>query len=174
MKRGCKLEREEGIATRGLPEPDQGRPGKPRVEASAQQLVDRTEAQPADVNRSQSPLGHGAAKPRRYVAANRDQGRDLLTIQTSERVAKRRKRRCVDPLDVVDRQTDGTVRGEDSQRSQKGRGHRPLIGMDLRLAEQQRRFERAPLDRRQLRKNLARGIAEKIGQPREREVRLGL
>ena len=35
LKRGCKLEREEGIAPRGLPQPDQRRPRKRRVEPGA-------------------------------------------------------------------------------------------------------------------------------------------
>ena len=46
--------------------------------------------------------------------------------------------------------------------------------MDLRLPEQQRGLERPPLDRRQLGQDVAGGSAEEVGQPRERERRLGL
>jgi hypothetical protein len=46
--------------------------------------------------------------------------------------------------------------------------------LDLRFPEQQRGLERPLLDRRQLRQDVAGGIAEKVGQPRERELGLGL
>ena len=173
LQRGCKLEREERVAARGLPESDQRRPRKRRVEAGAQQLVGRAEAQPGDFDRSPSVLGYGAAKPLRHVAADRQQGGDRLTVQAGERVTKRRKRRRVQPLDVVDREADRTVAGEPTQRFEEGGGHGAVIDVDLRLAEQQRDFESLPLDRRQRGDHVARA-AEEVGQPRERELGLGL
>ena len=51
LERACKLEREEGVAARGFPEPEQCRARERRVETDAQQLVDRTDAQAADLDR---------------------------------------------------------------------------------------------------------------------------
>ena len=118
----------KGLPPRGLPESDQRRPRERRVEAGAQQLVGRAEAQAADVDRSQSLLAHGAAKPGRHVAADRQQGGDRLTFQAGERVPKRRERRRVQPLDVVDREADGTVAGEQPQRTEEGGGDGAVIG----------------------------------------------
>ena len=134
----------------------------------------RAEAQAGDIDRSQPVLGHGAAKPRRQVAADRQQGCDRLIVEAGKDVAKRRARRRVQPLDVVDREAEGTVAGEQSQCSEEGGGDRAVIGVDLRLPEQQRGLERPPLDRRQLGQDVVGGVAEKVGQPRERERGLGL
>ncbi len=77
----------------------------------------------------------------RHFAADRQQGGDRLSIQAGERIAERRKRRRVQPLDVVDREAEGTVAREPSQRFEEGGGHGAVIGVDLGLAEQQRGFE---------------------------------
>jgi hypothetical protein len=44
--------------------------------------VDRTDAQTADLDRTQSLFGFCTAKPGWHVAADRQQGGDWLTIQT--------------------------------------------------------------------------------------------
>ena len=62
------LEREEGVAARRLPEPDQGRSRERHIEVGMQQLVRRADTQPADLDRLQPSLGHRAAKPGRHVA----------------------------------------------------------------------------------------------------------
>ena len=134
----------------------------------------RAHAQAADLDRPQPSLGHGAAKPVRHIAADRQQGGDRLIVEAGERVAKRRKRRSVQPLDVVDREAERAVAGEQPQRSEERGRHGAVVGVDLRLAEQQRGLERPPLDRRQLGQDVAGGVAEEVGQPREREAGLGL
>ena len=68
------------------------------------------DAQAADLDRSQPLLGHGAPKPGRHVAADRQQGGDRLVLEAGERVAKRRERRRVQPLDVVDREAERDCR----------------------------------------------------------------
>jgi hypothetical protein len=139
-----------------------------------EQLVDSADAQAVNVDRPESLLGHRAANPGRHVAAGRQQGRDQFTIQASVRETNRRKRRCVQPLHVVDCQAEWIVAGEQPQGSQEGSGDRALIGVELGIAKQQRRLERPRLDRRQLGQKVAGGIAEEVGQPREREAGLGL
>src|SRR5258706_7053963 len=69
LQRGCQLEREEGVAARGLPEPDQRRPRKRRVEAGTEQLVGRAEAQPREMDRSSSILADDAAQAILHAAA---------------------------------------------------------------------------------------------------------
>ena len=174
LERARKLEREEGVASRGLPEPDQRRPRERRVEAGAQQLLNGAHGQAAHLDRSQPSFGHGAAKPGRQIAANGKQRRDPLIVEAGERISKRRERRGVQPLDVVDRETDGSVAGEQPQRPEESGGHRAVIGVHPRLPEQQRCLERPLLDRRQLRQDLAGGMAEEVGQTCEREPGLGL
>ena len=58
-----KLENEERVATRGLPEFDQRRSRKCRVEAGAEQLADRTNVQARELDREHPLLRHAAAKP---------------------------------------------------------------------------------------------------------------
>ena len=115
---------------------------------------------PATVDRLEPVLGQGAAKPLRHVAADRQQGDDRLTIQAGERVAERRTRCRIQPLDVVDREAEGTVTGEPSQGFEEGGGHGTVVGVDLGLTEQQRGFESPPLDRRQLGDDIGGDIAE--------------
>ena len=82
LERACKLEREEGVAARGLPEPDQGRPRERRVEAGAQQLLERAHAQAADLDRSQPSSG----------TARRSQGAGRRGPPAGRRPARRSRR----------------------------------------------------------------------------------
>jgi hypothetical protein len=146
--RGGELEREERVPTRRLLEPDQRRPRQARVEARAEQLVERADAQAADLDRREPGLRHAAPKPRRRLATHRQQRRDRLVGESRQRKAKGRERRGIEPLDVVDGEAELPPAGEESQRREERRRDRPLVDVQLRLAEQQRRLERAPLDGR--------------------------
>ena len=74
----------------------------------------RAEAEAGDFDRLEPSLGNGASKPLRYLAWDRQQRGDRLTIEAGERVAERRDRRGIQPLDVVDRDAERTVAGESS------------------------------------------------------------
>jgi hypothetical protein len=91
LERACKLEREERVAARGLPEPDQGRPRERRIEAGAQQLLNRAHAQAADVDRSESLLGAAALSltPKRQSAS-----RGCPRSRAARRRRDRAGRRC--------------------------------------------------------------------------------
>ena len=108
------------------------------------------------------------------VAADRQQERDRHIVEARERVTECRERRRVQPLDVVDREAEGTVGREQPQRSEERGGHCAVVGVDGRLAEQQRGLERTPLDRRQLRQDVVGSGAEQVGEPCERKPGLGL
>ena len=174
LERGRKLEREERVAARGLPELDQHRPRERRVEAVVQELVRRAEAQAADTNRSQPVVGDRAANPLGNVVAHREQGGDLLVVEACDRIPKCRERGRVQPLDVVDREAESAVGGEQAQRAEERSGHRAGVGGELRLAQQQSGLERPSLDRRQLGQDLGCDLAEDVRQRQEREPRLRL
>ena len=144
LERPRELEREERVAARGLPEPDQDRPREARVESGAQQLLEGAETETLDRHDPHLSLGLRAAEPARQVAADREQRCDRLVSQTCQRVPERRERGRVQPLDVVDRKADGCLTGEQSHRSEEGGGDRPVVGWRVRVPEQQRRLERTP------------------------------
>ncbi len=166
LERGSQLEHEEGVAARGLPEPDQGRSWKACAEAYVEQLVGRAEAEAGDFDRLEPILGNGAAEPVRDLAADCQQRGDRLTIQAGERIAEGRERGSVQPLDVVDRDTEWTVGGDQSQRREEGGGHGALVGVDLSVAEQQGGLESPPLDRWQL--GGGPGARRRAGRPAPR------
>ena len=62
-----------------------------------------------------------------------------------------RRRRRVEPLEVVDGEADRPVRDEHVERREEGGRDGALVGPGVRLAEKQGSLERPPLDRRQLR-----------------------
>ncbi len=167
LERSCQLEREEGVAARRLPDPEQGRPREGGVEADAKQLVDRADTEAADLDRPTPLLGHGAAKPLRLAAPDGDKGGERLVVQAGEGEAKRRERGAVQPLHVVDRHAEWAGGSEKPHRSQKRRRHDTFVGRQLRLAQEQSGLERPPLHRRQLGDDLAGRWAEQVGQPCE-------
>ena len=88
----------------------------------------RAEAQAADTNRSQPVLGNRAANPLGNVVAHREHGDDLLVVEACDRIPKRRERRRVQPLDVVDGEAESAVGGEQAQRAEERSGHRAGVG----------------------------------------------
>ena len=83
-----------------------------------------------------------------------------------------RQRRCVEPLDVVDREQEPVAGGELPQRAQEGeRDHALVGGATLGFRERERRFERPPLRPRQLRQHVGNDASDQVGQPDERERR---
>ena len=86
-----KLEREERVAARGLPDPDQRRPRERCVEAGAQELLEGADAQAAESDRLQRLVRNRTRDPGRHVAADCEERRDRLTLEAGERVANRRQ-----------------------------------------------------------------------------------
>ena len=131
-KRSRELEREEGVAPARLPDPDQTRPGERRTETGAHQLVERADAQARRLRALQSVRGHGAAQPVRYVAANGEQSGDTLGVEACEREADGRQRCRIQPLQVVDRETERAILDERADRREKGGGNRAVVRVGLR------------------------------------------
>ena len=154
-ERGGELEREERVAGRCLPQPDQRRSWECRREARAEQLVRGAEAEAADL---ESPPGLALAG---YVGAT-TAGRPG---RSAARLAVHRPgvtAHSAAPRGTPRRATGGRrrrhralVRGERSQRREEGGRHGPLVDLGLGLAEQQSDLERSPLDRWEHRKDLS-------------------
>ncbi len=144
----CKLQREERIAARRLPHSDQHRPRERGAKSNAKQFVQRAETQPTDRDRSQPVLRYGATDPSRQITADRQQDSHRRVVQAGKHITQRSERRRVQPLDVVDRDTQRTVAREQPQSSKEGGGHRPIIRGYRRLSEQQCGLEGPPLNRR--------------------------
>ena len=71
LERGRKLEREEGVAVRGFPEPEQESAAGTWRRGGCVGARGGAEAQSAHVHRPQPLVGHGAAQPLRHVAPRR-------------------------------------------------------------------------------------------------------
>ena len=133
-----------------------------------------TDAERIDRDGMQSLLGHGSAQPLRRIAADRQQRSDRLVLEARERVAERGERCCVQPLEVVDREADTTLAGQESQRAEERGGDRAVVGADVRLSEKQCSLERPPLNGWQLRQDSVDDVSEKVGETPVREAGLRL
>ena len=131
--------------------------GRTAPSACSQQLVQRADAERAELDASEPLLRHGPAQPERHlVASGQDRG-DRLIVEAGQREPEHRQRRCVEPLDVVDREQQPVVGGELSQGAQEGECDDALLGgRALGLRERERGFERPPLRPRQLRQTRRR------------------
>ena len=173
LDRACELEREEGIAARRLPQPEQGRPRERRLEPALEELAERADAQPVDVDRHE-PLGQAPSQPRRRLAACREQNGERLLVEACEDEPESGGRRGVEPLEIVDGEAELPVADEEIERGAERRGHGALVRRSPLLAQEQGGLERPPLDRRQLGEDVVDDAPEEVAQAGVREPGLGL
>ena len=81
LKRARQLEGEERISRRRLPDPQESRSGKDGVAARSQQLVERTDAEGAELDSQKALVRHGADEPRRHLVASRQDCDDRFGLQ---------------------------------------------------------------------------------------------
>ncbi len=175
----CELEGEEGIATRRLPDAQKRRSGKGCLDARAQQLVQRANAERRELDGLEPAGGYSLLKPRRSHTASGQDDHDRLALEARQRESQHRRGWLVEPLDVVDGEHE-PVRG-------RHRGSQAAEGVEKRerddafvrrctvgIREGEGGFERAPLRPWQLRQDLVDNAPDQVGQPDEGEVRLGL
>ena len=131
------LEREERVAARGLPDPQQRRPRQRRVQPRPQQLVQR-----ADAERPELEVEVRAGRPRRRFAASRRARRHRLVVEarrarTGEATARARR--------ATGRRQSRAPQGP-RERGFGGRSgtrtRRPLLDRPLRGRERERGLER--------------------------------
>ena len=176
-ERARDLEREERVAAGSVREPDEQRPRQGRPEPAADQVVQRRHRERSDDDPLTTVVRQRTREPERQVGVSFDPPRHEQREPGRQPPRREREgllRRRVEPLDVVDRQQHGAPRRERVQDGdQRGRG-RSRVRRLVRLSEQERRFERAPLQRRQLALRLLERGADEVGDRRVRELRLAL
>ena len=175
LQRARELEGEERISRRRLPDAQERRSGKDGAEARSQQLVQRADAERAELDAAEPLIGQVPLQPERHlVASGQDRG-DRLHVEAGQSEPKHRKRRCVEPLDVVDREQQLVVDGERPQGAQESECNNALLGgCAVEFRERKRGFERPPLRPWQLRQHVGDDVSDQVGQPGERERRFRL
>ena len=123
--------------------------------------------------------GHGAValEPGQGAGFTRADGEDRphpLGGQAPQRELERRRRRTIEPVEVVDGDDDGPLVGELPDEREEGGPQHPGSWRPPRLRSQQRHLERLALHVRNRRVELLRQARQQIGEPGEREPRLGL
>ena len=96
--------------------------------------------------RQEPLLRHCPRQPRRHlVASGQDRGH-WLRLEAGQSEPQHRQRRCVEPLDVVDREQQPVVDGELPQGAQERECDNALLGgWTFGFRERERGFERTPL-----------------------------
>ena len=164
LERAGDLERVERITVCEFVQTHQRRSSRRATELRPQDPVERADAErpqrdPQPVARAQRQLN--VARPR----AQGDEHRNPLVGQAPGAEADQERGRAIEPLDVVDRDEDGTSLLEEPKRPEEGRRHGALIGRPTsRIPTQQRDVERTQLGRRERSRNLLVGSFEQIAQ----------
>ena len=173
------LQREERVARRRLLNTDELRPRQIEADPLSQQVVERPQAQRAD-RESREPI-----RRKRAIELHRD-GRvgrrphrreqaDTLVTQAAERDLQHTGRRRVEPLEVVEREDDRLPLGEHLEDVEQGQPDGSRVRSNLPgLGQQERDLERAPPQLRERGCHLVEDRCEQVGEPRERQQRLGL
>jgi hypothetical protein len=173
LERTRELEGEECVPTRLLVDAASHRTRERHAEPLAEQALNRTEAQRADVD----PLEIArAVEHHRWgrVAALRQQHPDPLSARAPQREREGGAARAVEPLDVVDRNHERRLACEPPEKLEDADGDRPRIERStLGVLEQESHGERPPLRHRQLRDLMARP-RQLVGKPGERQLALRL
>ena len=127
-----KLEREQRVPARGGMDPAEGRAGEPDVESVLQDLTQGTEAHGSnrdafdllavDLTIQVQRQGHRCLDP------TSQQDPDRLVAKPADREAEGDDRRWVEPLDVVDRNQDGSVSRQGPKRVEERDRDRALVG----------------------------------------------
>ena len=83
-------------------------------------------------------------------------------FEALEREAQRGERGRVEPLNVVDRDAQRALAGEQTDRGEEGCAYRAWVSLGVGVGQQQRDLERAALDRGQVGENATGDVAEQV------------
>jgi hypothetical protein len=173
LKSARNFERVERIAASKLVQAYEHRPTRRGAQLRSEDAVKRSDAERTE--RDPQLLAHAE---RRFditrARAQGDEERNPLVLQSARDEADQERGRSVKPLNVVDRNKDGTVLRQEPERGEKSCRHGALIGrLRSGLCTQERNVERAPLRRRERVRDILVRCIEEIAQPGKGEVRLG-
>jgi len=157
-------------------EPKQRGAREDALEPLAKDELNRPDAQRAD-----GQLHHGAGRERLLEVGRLaplhpptgEQEEDGVA-QAPGRERESAPRRAVEPLDVVDRNEDGRLPGEDLEAVPDGDAQSARIDVRLRVVEEERRLERLAPGRGEHGDDVSEGMLEQVAESREGEPRLGL
>ncbi len=174
VERPRQLEREEGIAARCIVQPQQGRTWESESEPVTDETLDRADAERPDGQSLDRP-GKRRLERRRRLAAAGEEDPDRLAVEPPQRERERIRRRGIEPLDVVDREQQRAAGGQrDAARrappTATARGSAETTALPL---EQERRRERSPARRGELRQHLGGGFRQEVAEPGMGETLLG-
>ncbi len=155
----------------------QRRPRERHADLVAEKPVQRSRAQRPQPHSTDFEISPSETEWRHTLArdalGHQEAGRFIDQPARHELEHERRGR--IQPLHVVHRQEDAPICGQPLDDAKTRRRDRPLIRWrPLLLREQERRFERTPLDRGDRSERFAQYRLEQVGQPRKRQPSLAL
>ena len=141
--------------------------------------MERANAERRKLDDSESPGRQSLLEPRRRRTAGGKDDHDRLRLEARQREPQHRRRRLVEPLDVVDREHEPLCgcqrRSQAAQGVEKRERNDALIRRStIGLREGERGFERPPLGARKVSQDPVDDTPDEIGHADEREVSLGL
>ena len=171
------LDRVERVAARRLRDPHERRSRKRAPELLREHAVEggdrkRYQLEVLDLEVALERRDRRSSKLRR---AHREEAAHRLLAEPAQRELDHRRRRSVEPLEVVDRAHDLRFAGERAQEREESGADDATLGRPCGGGAQERGVETHPLRLGQSREELVRHVGEQIREPREGEpgFRLG-
>ena len=178
VERAGQLQREERIPARRLVDPEQCLARKDLPSRSRRRPVERADAQRPQLQPPDGVPGERLLERGRLRSVGEPPGEQqehVVRAQPSHREAEGSRRRGVQPLQIVDRDEQRPVFGEQLDRAANGDPDRPRIHPLTRvLLAQERDLERTAPRRRQPGQDFVEHVLEQIAEAHVREPALGL
>ncbi len=173
------LEGEERVASRRLVDPHEIGTREIHPDAIAQEPVCLAESERRHANFDDAILAEERGGLERWshprCVPDAHEQRDARATQTPERDPQDARRRGVEPLEVVDRDEEVGIGRQEREHVEHRQPDRFGLGRrGARILEQQRHAQGPQPGRREVVLDLGENRADEIGDPREREPRLGL
>jgi hypothetical protein len=171
------LERVERVASRRLRDPHECRSRKRAPELLREHAVeggDRERPQ-LDALDPEVALERRDRRSGKLRRAHREEAQHRLLVEPAQRELDHRRRRSIEPVEVVDRAHDLRFAGERPQKREESSADDAPLGRPCGRGAQERGIEAHPLRLGQSREELVRHVGEQIRERREGEpgFRLG-
>jgi hypothetical protein len=173
-ERTAELEREQRVSRRRLEHPAGHVQGEHLRETLGQETPRRAEAERADVHSLQTPCLERALEGPGVARSPREEEPDRVGVEPPRGEGQRVCGWSIEPLDVVDRDHEGRIRGKRAQGVQHTDRDGVRLGADAcRLGPEEGHVQGVQLRRRQAAYLFELDVVEEVDQRRERELRLG-